>query len=314
MKYFKSFLFLILIIIFSPKSFAHSPNPGVIEIEHPGIYKSVVAISDVHGMYDATIHLLTNGKIIDQQHHWIAGNTLLIIVGDSIDKGPKSIDLLDLWIQLQSEALTKRGRVIHLLGNHEAEFLSNPMANRKIYTLKKEIEERGLKLEEFTNPNFPRGEFLLSMPLAAKIGSWLICHSGQLPDLSWNNFVEKASSILQKRLFDDPFLLGPESILESKSWWKKEEGRVALEALLSKNSLFGVVFGHQPKGLKVEGKSAITADGRIIKIDNGMADDAGSHEGSLLVFKKPNQMKKFKKPDLFVINASGVEEVLVTAP
>ena len=80
---------------------------------------SVVAIGDVHGDYDDFVAILQKGGLIDAQHHWIAGKTTLVQVGDLFDRGPKPRDVMDLLMALEKEALPAGGRVIALLGNHE---------------------------------------------------------------------------------------------------------------------------------------------------------------------------------------------------
>jgi hypothetical protein len=67
-----------------------------------------------------------------------------------------------------------------------------------------------------------------------------------------------------------------------------------------------VVFGHQPKAMKIADESGISRDGRLIKIDNGMAPDAGSNDGSILVFPNPKELTdENKTPETQTINARG---------
>ena len=72
---------------------------------------SVVAIGDVHGDYDDFVAILQKGGLIDAQHHWIAGKTTLVQVGDLLDRGPKPRDVMDLLMALEKEALQAGGRV-----------------------------------------------------------------------------------------------------------------------------------------------------------------------------------------------------------
>ena len=55
-----------------------------------------------------------------------AGRRVLVVVADVIDKGDQSLASIDLLTALEAEALAAGGRVVVILGNHEAEFLADP--------------------------------------------------------------------------------------------------------------------------------------------------------------------------------------------
>ena len=57
---------------------------------------------------------------MDPRGHWAGGNTILVQLGDVTDRGPDSLKIVRSLQQLQKEAPRKRGRVIVVLGNHEA--------------------------------------------------------------------------------------------------------------------------------------------------------------------------------------------------
>jgi hypothetical protein len=281
-------------------------NPGTVTIADPSAFTAVYAISDVHGMYGALTQLLSENGLIDSSGHWSGGRALLVVVGDSIDKGSQSVDVLDEWIRLQPEAEAAGGRIVHLLGNHEAEFLSDPTpSDDKAKALFDELKSRGIALSELTSAQYPRGKFLRSLPVAARVGNWLFCHAGLMPDQSWDDFGAQALKLLGAGDYGNSFFVGDESILESKKWWKVDSSaRAHLEARLDSDGLAGVVFGHQPKALNVVGESAVSDDGRLIKIDNGMAPEAGSHAGSLLLFPKPaelSQNRPARDPQVFAL-------------
>ncbi len=81
--------------------------------------KRVVAFGDVHGAYDQLEDLLTNANLIDDELHWIGGDTHLVSVGDLMDRGPESRKVLDLLMRLEHEAKDAGGRVHVVMGNHE---------------------------------------------------------------------------------------------------------------------------------------------------------------------------------------------------
>jgi hypothetical protein len=80
----------------------------------------VVAIADVHGAYDAMVATLHNVGILDESLGWAGGESYLVIVGDLLDRGPRSRDALDLLMRLEGEAAAVGGKVQVLIGNHES--------------------------------------------------------------------------------------------------------------------------------------------------------------------------------------------------
>ena len=86
------------------------------DIRAPG---RVVAFGDVHGAYDDWVALLQELGVIDARLNWSGGNTHLVSLGDLIDRGPGSRDVVELLMKLDTQA-DKAGGAVHLvLGNHE---------------------------------------------------------------------------------------------------------------------------------------------------------------------------------------------------
>ena len=281
-----------------------SVNVGVVEIPDVSGFKQVVAVSDAHGMADNLLHLLSACKLTTPDGHWLADRTLLIVVGDSIDKGPQGLEIIDLWRTLSVEAPHSGSRVVVLLGNHEAEFLADPN-NKKAAALREELQAKGSDVRALLDPARPRGRFLRSLPLAARVGKrWLFCHAGWPPRMPYADFVAKAQSVLRAGDYKNDLLLDPDSILEKRAgrdggkWWDDPADVQDLKDRLNQDGLYGVVFGHQPEAFGLTG--AVGAydphDARLIKIDSGMAPDAGAHFGHLLRFTAPDELTHDKRP------------------
>lgn len=304
-----------------PAAVTNPNNPGVAVID-PSPYSQLFAISDVHGMYGPLMTLLQAGKVVDQNGNWIAGNSLFIVVGDSIDKGPNSVEVLNFWIKLQAQAPQSGGRVVHLLGNHEAEFLASPTGDSKTQALVGELSTEHLPVSDLTGTTNPMGQMIHSEPVAARVGAWLFCHAGFYPDTPWAEFVSQAQQVLGQGDYANDFLQNDYSILEAKKWETDPSMVTPLLQRMTDNQIFGIVFGHQPGAFGIEGRSAAKDGGRLIKIDNGMPPEAGSHPGSLLVFRPAAsaamamheatvQRRKKSKP---AKNHGRLEDNVMTAP
>jgi len=79
----------------------------------------IVAVSDIHGAYDALVETLQAADVIDTDLAWSGGTTHFVVTGDLLDRGPDSRRVMDLIIRLEHEAPPAGGRVHQLLGNHE---------------------------------------------------------------------------------------------------------------------------------------------------------------------------------------------------
>jgi len=79
----------------------------------------IVAVSDIHGAYDALVTTLQEADVIDKKLAWSGGKTHFVITGDLLDRGPDSRRVMDLIMRLEHEAPLAGGRVHQLLGNHE---------------------------------------------------------------------------------------------------------------------------------------------------------------------------------------------------
>lgn len=80
----------------------------------------IVAIGDLHGDNDAWLAVARAAKLIDAKGRWSGGNATLVQTGDVVDRGPDSLKIIRLLQKLQKEAPKRGGKVIVLVGNHEA--------------------------------------------------------------------------------------------------------------------------------------------------------------------------------------------------
>lgn len=80
----------------------------------------IVAVGDVHGDFEQLEKVLRSAEVIDDQNKWSAGKTHLVQVGDLPDRGPDTRKIMDLLMELESQARRAGGAVHTLIGNHEA--------------------------------------------------------------------------------------------------------------------------------------------------------------------------------------------------
>jgi hypothetical protein len=80
----------------------------------------IVAVGDLHGDFSAWRDIAGGAGLVDSSGHWTGGRTTLVQVGDVVDRGPGSLEIVRELMRLQKEAPRQGGKVIALVGNHEA--------------------------------------------------------------------------------------------------------------------------------------------------------------------------------------------------
>ena len=87
----------------------------------------IVAIGDLHGDYDAWRAIIRTAGLVDAKGKWSGGNAILVQMGDVVDRGPDSLKIIRDLQKLQKDAPRRGGRVIALVGNHEAMMMTGDL-------------------------------------------------------------------------------------------------------------------------------------------------------------------------------------------
>ncbi len=82
--------------------------------------QKIIAIGDLHGDYGAYESLMREAGLINERGKWSGGDTIFVQTGDVPDRGPDSLKIIKHLRKLQRQARRKGGKVIALVGNHEA--------------------------------------------------------------------------------------------------------------------------------------------------------------------------------------------------
>ena len=82
--------------------------------------KRIIAVGDLHGDYQAWLDIAHGAGLIDAGGHWAAGKMIFVQLGDILDRQPDSLKIVRSLQQLEKEAPRAGGRVVLVLGNHEA--------------------------------------------------------------------------------------------------------------------------------------------------------------------------------------------------
>jgi Calcineurin-like phosphoesterase len=178
----------------------------------------LVAVGDVHGDFDAFVGILQRASLVDANRHWSGRNAILVQTGDILDRGPKSRAVMDFLMELQKEAPRQNGRVVALMGNHEAMNVFGDMryvtaSDFESYADGKSEQRRATAYESYAarsgqatpvtreewmsahppgfiehraafGPNGKYGKWLRSLPAVAKINDSIFLHGGIKPEIA----------------------------------------------------------------------------------------------------------------------------------
>jgi hypothetical protein len=202
--------FALLLLVCLPLAAQPAPEPRV---AWDGVQR-VIAFADVHGAHGELVTLLREAGVIDAQDRWAAGTAHVASLGDLLDRGADSRQVMDLLMRLQQEAAQAGGGLHLVLGNHEALNLLGDLryvdpAELAAYTdLEPAGEREAARAAAQSRPcpapcppfdtRFPPGWFghraafapdgrygrwLLAQPVAIRINDTLFLHGGAGPAL-----------------------------------------------------------------------------------------------------------------------------------
>jgi hypothetical protein len=248
----------------------------------------IVGLGDVHGGYERLVSLLSAAQLIkpDAQspvgYSWSGGNRLLVCTGDLIDKGDRSIEVIDLMRSLEAQAPAAHGEVVITCGNHEAEFLANP-DRKKANEFRDELRSKGMDEDAVARGDTQYGEWLMNRPFAARINDWFFSHAGNTSGKSLNELAVGFRTAVDKGDWRSPFIIGDDSLLEAQQWWRGEgKAKELLDNYLAAIKCKHIVFGHDPSAFHNKGEIGQEKDGRIFLIDVGMSPAIDYSKGALL--------------------------------
>ncbi|MCS6856854.1 MAG: metallophosphoesterase [Sandaracinaceae bacterium] len=81
--------------------------------------RRLVAIGDIHGDLEAIRRALRLAQAIDANDHWVGKDTVVVQLGDLLDRGDDEPEVLSLVERLEREAKAAGGAFIAIQGNHE---------------------------------------------------------------------------------------------------------------------------------------------------------------------------------------------------
>lgn len=267
--------------------------PAIVQIQTS---EDVYVVGDPHADYGRLTALLQGAKIISavpakpEDVQWAAGQAVVVFTGDLIDKGTNSLGVIALVRALQNAAQAAGGRVVVLMGNHEAEFLAGPGA-KKVAEFAGELNAGPVPAAEVAACHGDLGQFLCTLPFAARVNDWFFSHGGNSAGRSLATLASDLQSGVDQDGFGTQQLVGDDSLLEArlgKTPWFGADAQTTLAADAQALGVAHLVQGHQPgnvefaDGVKRGAGEMFQRYGLLFLEDTGMSAGVGDSQGAVL--------------------------------
>ncbi|SHH57425.1 metallophosphoesterase [Winogradskyella jejuensis] len=236
--------------------------------------QKIIAVSDIESGYRTFRDFLINNKVIDQDLNWTFGKGHLVLVGDFVDRGFSTTQVLWFIYKLEQEAKKHKGNVHFIIGNHELKNMYGDYGAASLkYTFVTSI--LGKTQANLYDKNSFLGKWLSSKNAIESINGNLFAHGGLHPDISKIDMtLDEINSFLRANYYNAPYPKAnkakTELLLSSKtgvSWYRgyfREDdlSQKQVDSSLDKFDAKSIVVGHT-----LQNKVKRVFEGKVIGID-----------------------------------------------
>ncbi len=205
----------------------------------------IVVVGDLLGDRGRSDRALALAGVLSADGHWNAGSTVLVQLGDLIDPGPDTKAVVERWMALADEAAAAGGKVIVVLGEHEALDLLGEwkeIAPADIHS----FGDAGMRKEAMSERG-PIGTWLRSRDAVVEIAGTVFVHGGIHERWAGVDSAVMSSQVRAAVAQTGPaFVLGAEGPLRYRGFLRTNAVDVCgeLEKVLAARSAERLVVGH----------------------------------------------------------------------
>lgn len=251
--------------------------PVALDIVSPSaVYEDrepIVAVSDIESGFGALRTFLVTHGVADERLNWTFGKGHLVVVGDLVDRGASTTQVLWGVYKLEQSARQAGGTVHVIIGNHEIKNLQGnyQTANEKYFHIAAIL---GKQQYQLFDENALLGRWLASKNVVEVINRVAFVHGGLHPDLAkYRLSVEDINRVVRagyRTPYYTPVKVTTESFLRSsttgpawyRGYFKDDLSPHDVQRGLSAVGARAVVVGHT-----LQGKVNVRHDGRVVAID-----------------------------------------------
>ncbi|MFT5686357.1 MAG: hypothetical protein ACI8RZ_007313 [Myxococcota bacterium] len=241
----------------------------------------IVAIGDLHADLPAALSTLQMAGLIDASGTWIGGSDTLVQTGDITDRGPDSLELIELFDRLEDEAEAAGGQVIALMGNHE---MMNLVGDWR-YVSPEDIADFGsveARKAAFA-PDGALGSWLMKRDAVAQVEGIVFAHGGVSARYAGQG-AKALSAQVRGALTGQgtPDVLSEEGPMWYRGYLQAPEP-IACEELTRALTAMGanrMIVGHTTQS---SGQVASRCGGALLGIDTGISSHYGGHHSAVQI-------------------------------
>ena len=233
----------------------------------------VIAISDIESGFAGFREFLVDHRVADRDLNWTFGKGHLVLLGDFVDRGASTTQVLWAIYKLEQSARQAGGQVHFIIGNHEIKSLQGnyQSANEKYFYIAGMI---GKQQYQLFDDNAVLGRWLASKNVLEIINGVAFVHGGLHPDIAKHGLpVEDINRIVRagyRSLYYTPEEVTRESFLRSsttgpawyRGYFKDDLSQQEVEQGLAAVGAQAVVVGHT-----LQGKVHDMYDKKVFAID-----------------------------------------------
>mgnify|MGYP000728033822 CR=1 FL=1 len=228
----------------------------------PALYQDdepIIAISDIESGFGAFRQFLVTHGVADLQLNWTFGKGHLVLVGDFVDRGASTTQVLWAIYKLELAAREAGGQVHFIIGNHEIKNLQGNFqsANEKYFYIAGML---GKQQYQLFDDNALLGRWLASKNVLEVINGVAFVHGGLHPDVAqYQLSVAEINQIVRsgyRTLYYSPATVSKTSFLQSsttgpawyRGYFKDDLTQQEVELGLTAVGATAVVVGHTLQG------------------------------------------------------------------
>jgi hypothetical protein len=239
----------------------------------PSVYdddNKILAISDIESNYKALRDLLIDAEVIDDDLNWTFGTGHLVLVGDFVDRGYFTTQVLWFIYKLEQDAQTQGGHVHYIIGNHELKMMYGDFAaaDPKYAEVASILGRQQIDLYSSSSL---LGRWMASKNAMEIINGTIFVHGGLHPDLAdYGQGIEEINQAI-RQTYREPVGSAQENDLlisrETGPCWyrgyfKDDLTQQQIEGVLERFGAEAVVVGHT-----VQSRVNRRNHGKVIAID-----------------------------------------------
>ena len=217
--------------------------------------EAILAISDLESGYKTFRDYLINNRVIDSDLNWTFGKGHLVLVGDFVDRGKSTNQVLWFIYKLEQEAKKQGGNVHFIIGNHE---LYNMQGNYKSASFKYYAVANilGKQHHHLYDDNSFIGRWMASKNTIEMINGTLFTHGGLHPDIINYDVTLDQINQINRENYRIPFYPKPNDTVDQlilsnrkgicwyRGYFKDDLSQEQVEQGIKKFNAQAIVVGH----------------------------------------------------------------------